>query len=582
MPAHHHQLHAADLVVERGGRRLLDGVTLTIAPGDRLGLLGPNGAGKSSLLAVLAGDLSPTAGTVQTVGEDTTIGLLDQEPGGIGDESVADHLARRTGVAAAAAELDAATEALTASTDEALERHHRALQRWLSLGSDDLDQRVVPTLAAVGLADGARLLSQPVATLSGGERSKVGLAAVLLARHDVLLLDEPTNNLDTEGLALLEADVRRRSGPVVLVSHDRRFLEAVVTAVFEIDPYTATAQRHEGTYAAYLEARAVAAGHARRRYDDYVTERDRLRDRAQTQRRWAAKGLRAERNPPDNDRVARGMRIERTEKQASKARATERALDRLEAVDKPWEPWRLEFSIGSTERAGDRVADLHEAVVDRGRFRLGPITLDLGAGERLVVVGGNGAGKTTLVRSLFGLQPLTSGSHHVGPGTRLGWLGQDRQQVVSFDPRSGPSPRTDTGDPGDPGDDGDGGHDGDEGTALDWLVATTGLAPQEARSTLAKFGLGAEHLSRPRRRLSPGERTRLVLASFQAGAVNTLVLDEPTNHLDLEAITQLEQALDRFVGTVVLVTHDRAFLDATSLTRRITLTDGRVVADEAL
>lgn len=577
MPAHHHQLHTADLVVERGGRRLLDGVTLTIAPGDRIGLLGPNGAGKSSLLAVLAGTLAPVAGTVQTVGDDTTIGLLDQEPAGLGDETVADHLARRTGVAAAAAEFDAATEALAEGTDEAMERHHVALQRWLSLGADDLDQRIVPTLSAVGVADGARLLAQPVATLSGGEQSKVGLAAVLLARHDVLLLDEPTNNLDTSGLALLEADVRRRSGPVVIVSHDRRFLDAVVTAVVELDPHTASARRHEGAYASYLEAREVAAGHARRRYADYVGERDRLRGRAETQRQWAVKGVRAERNPPDNDRAARGARIDRTEKQASKARATERAIDRLEVVDKPWEPWRLEFTIGATERAGDRVADLHHAVVDRGRFRLGPITLDVGAGERVAVVGGNGAGKTTLVRALFGLQSLSSGSQHTGPGTRLGWLGQDRQQVVAL-----PSGRRSPGGLGGEGAAARGGAGEAEGdTALDWLVRTTGLVPQEARSVLAKFGLGAEHLSRPRLRLSPGERTRLVLASFQAGAVNTLVLDEPTNHLDLEAITQLEQALERFVGTVVLVSHDRAFLDATALTRRVTVADGAIVGDDA-
>ncbi len=564
MPAHHHQLHTAELAVERGERRLLDGVTLTIAPGDRIGLLGPNGAGKSSLLAVLAGTLAPIAGSVHTVGEETTIGLLDQEPTGLGDETVAEYLGRRTGVAAASIELDDATDALAAGTDEALDRHHLALQRWLSLGADDLEQRIEPTLTAVGLAHGRRLLGQAVATLSGGEQSKVGLAAVLLARHDVLLLDEPTNNLDVDGLALLEADVVRRSGPVVIVSHDRRFLERVVTAVVELDPYTATARRHEGGFAQYLEAREVAAGHARRRYDDYTTERDRLRGRAQVQRQWAAKGLRAERNPPDNDRAARGMRIDRTEKQAAKARATERALDRLEVVDKPWEPWRLAFSIGSAERAGDRVADLHEAVVDRGRFVLGPVSLDLGAGERLAVVGANGAGKSTLVRALFGLQPLTSGSAHVGAATRVGWLGQDRQEVLSF----GPTATVDGGD--------------EEGTALDWLVAVTGLIPEEARSTLAKFGLGADHLSRSRRGLSPGERTRLVLASFQAGAVNTLVLDEPTNHLDLEAITQLEQALGHFVGTVVLVTHDRAFLDATALTRRLTLDDGRVEADEVL
>ncbi|MEL7209709.1 MAG: ATP-binding cassette domain-containing protein, partial [Actinomycetota bacterium] len=357
----------------------------------------------------------------------------------------------------------------------------------------------------------------------------------------------------------------------MVVSHDRRFLDGVANAVVEIDPYTARAVRYQETFAHYLEAREVAARHARHDYDTYVHERDRLQDRARTQRQWAVKGVRGERTPPDNDKAARGARIDRTEKQAAKARQTERALDRLETVDKPWEPWQLRFTIGTAERAGDLVAALDDAVIERDGFTLGPVSVSVGAGERLAVVGSNGAGKTTLVRALFGLEGLDGGRQRLGPGTRLGWLGQDRTALTGSTPDRAADPGHQP-PPGGPG----------PASALEHTVATTGLVPGEARSLLAKFGLGADHVTRPLAALSPGERTRLVLATFQAAAINTLVLDEPTNHLDLAAIDQLEQALTRDVGTLILVTHDRAFLDATTLTRRVTVAEGRLVADEVL
>ena len=546
------QLHAAGVTIERGGNLLLREVSLTLAPGDRVGLLGPNGAGKSSLLAALSGGLAPVTGAVSTTPSGAAVGLLRQELDATSGESVAEFIARKTGVAEASAELDAATDALGEATEAAFERHQQALEAWLRLGGDDIDQRLPNALLEVGL-DEPDLASRPATALSGGQQAKVGLAAVLLARHDVLLLDEPTNNLDRTGLDLLERHLLGRRGALMVVSHDRRFMERVVTAVVELDPYGLSAVRYEEPYRDYLRSRDVAARHARERYESYTRERDRLHDRARTQRQWAAKGLRAERTPPDNDRAARGFRIEKTEKLAAKARQTERAIDRLETVDKPWQPWELQFDIGIAERAGDLVAELVGGEVVRDSFVLGPVTLSVGAGERMAVVGGNGAGKTTLARALFGRIALTTGENRVGPGTRLGWLDQDRLALT-------------------PGAD-----------ALDHLMAEAPtLAISEARSLLAKFGLGADHLGRPSEALSPGERTRLVLATFQANGINTLVLDEPTNHLDIEAITQLEQALGRYRGTLLLVSHDRAFLDATRLTRRVTVDHGQVVADEPL
>ncbi len=566
------QLRATGLTVELAGNTVLVDVSVAVGPGDRIGLVGPNGAGKSTLLRVLAGELSPVAGSVSTTPAEATVGLLHQELETQPGESLADHLARRVGVAEASARLDRATDALSSGSSAAIDEHAAALDRWMRLGGPDLPARIGTELAAVGLdvgggaddrADGGGDdggggigvgVHQVASTLSGGERGRLGLAALRLARHDILLLDEPTNDLDQAGLAELEALVSTTSVPLVVVSHDRRFLERVVTAVVEIDAHSRSATTYHDDWLGYLEAKEVARRHAQQRYDDFRTEVARLDQRAREQRRWAEKGVKREAAPPDNDRSLRAARIERSEGLAAKASQLERAKDRLEQVDKPWVPWELQFTIGAAERSGDLVAELHEGRVALGSFELGPITLTVAAGDRLAIDGANGQGKTTLVRALLGELPLDAGTQRLGRSVVIGRLDQQRLRLVG-------SPSVTT------------------GTFLDRFRSETGLVASEARSVLAKFGLEAEHLSRPSSDWSPGERTRAVLATFQATGVNTLVLDEPTNHLDLPAIEQLEQALDHFAGTLLLITHDRAFRSTVRLTRIVTVEAGKLLTD---
>ncbi len=537
-------LHARDVSFAHGPATVLSAIDLTVAPGQRIGVLGPNGTGKSTLLQVLAGHLTPDHGSVSAAPPSSTVGLLPQEPDRRHDESVSEFVARRTGVAAATAELEAATGSLAEGRPGADDRYGDALDRWLALGGPDLDARIGQTLAELGL-DG-RVADQATATLSGGQAARVSLAAILLARFDVFLLDEPTNDLDFDGLDRLERFLLGLPGPVVVVSHDRTFLGRVVTHVLELDEHDHSGRLYAGGWEAYLADRATARRHAEEAYGTYQDKRAALGERSQAQREWSSKGIGKAKRSGETDKFIRHRAKATSEKLAHKAKATERAMERLEVVDKPWEAWELRFEIGSAARSGDVVAALDGAVVERDGFRLGPVDLEIGWAERVAISGPNGAGKTTLIDILLGRVQLVAGAAHLGPGVVVGELGQRRDRFTT------------------------------SATLLEVVTAATGQRTDEVRSLLAKFGLGADHVRRPAERLSPGERTRANLALFMAEGVNCLVLDEPTNHLDLVAIEQLESALDRYVGTLLVVTHDRRFGDRVRTTRRLAVDAGTV------
>jgi ATPase subunit of ABC transporter with duplicated ATPase domains len=530
-------IQARGVSAGHGDRELFSGLDLVVAPGDVIGLVGPNGAGKTTLLRILAGQRAPESGTVTVSPATAHLGYLVQEPDRPPGESVRAQLARRTGVTRAQAELDAAADALAAGEAHAADLYSDALESWLALGAADFDERLDVVVADIGLDVD---LDLEMSALSGGQAARVGLAALLLSRYDAYLLDEPTNDLDSDGLDLLEEFVDGLEAPVVVVSHDREFLARTVTTVVEIDRSLQRITTYGGGYEAYLDERSVARRQARLAYEEYADRRSELEARARRQRAWMEKGVKnARRKQRDNDKVGRKFRTEQTEKQASKARQTDRLLERLDTVVEPRKEWQLQFTIASAGRSGDVVAVARAATVQRGDFVLGPVDLQLDLRDRVAVTGPNGAGKTTLLGLLLGRTPPTSGLVSLGSGVLVGEVDQARalfegdEPLVSAFSRQVPS----------------------------WPTA-------EVRTLLAKFGLGSDQVNRPAGSLSPGERTRAALALLQAEGVNLLVLDEPTNHLDLPAIEQLEEALDAFDGTVLLVTHDRRMLDTVRLTRR--------------
>ncbi|MEU2546107.1 ABC-F family ATP-binding cassette domain-containing protein [Streptomyces roseolus] len=538
-------LVAKDLAAGHGERTLFAGLDLVVAPGDVIGLVGVNGAGKSSLLRLLAGLDTPEEGEVRLSPPTATVGHLPQEPERRAGETVRDFLARRTGVAAAQAAMDEATQGLVDGTPGADDAYATTLERWLDLGGADLDERAEEVAASLGLTIG---LDQPMTALSGGQAARAGLASLLLSRYDVFLLDEPTNDLDLDGLERLEAFVKGLRAGTVVVSHDREFLTRTVTKVLELDLAQQQITLYGGGYDAYLEERATARRHAREEYEEYADKKTALESRALMQRNWMDKGVRnARRKATDNDKIGRKLRGESSEKQAAKARQTQRMIERLDVVDEPRKEWELRMEIAAAPRSGAVVATLRDGEVRRGDFAFGPVTLQIDWADRVAVTGANGAGKSTLLAALLGRLPLDSGHAALGSGVVVGEVDQARRLFHGTE------------------------------TLLDaFCAAVPETEPAEVRTLLAKFGLRADHVLRPATTLSPGERTRAALALLQGRGVNLLVLDEPTNHLDLPAIEQLESALDSYEGTLLLVTHDRRMLDAIRVNRRVEVADGKV------
>jgi ATPase subunit of ABC transporter with duplicated ATPase domains len=534
-----------DLAAGHGDRTLFSSLDLVVAPGDVIGLVGVNGAGKTTLLRTLAGLLPVEAGAVTLSPPTATVGYLPQERERRAGETVRDFLARRTGVGPAQAAMDAAAEALAEGASGADETYATALERWLDLGGADLDERAGAVAAELGLGVA---LEHPMTALSGGQAARAGMASLLLSRYDVFLLDEPTNDLDLAGLARLEEFVTSLRAGTLLVSHDREFLTRTVTAVLELDLAQQQVRLYGGGYAAYLEERDRARRHAREDFEEYADKKGALQDRAQMQRGWMEHGVRnARRKAKDNDKIGRNVRAESTEKQAAKARQTQRMIERLEVVEEPRKEWELRMEIAVAPRAGAVVATLRDAVVRRGDFTLGPVTLQIDWADRVAITGANGAGKSTLLAALLGRLPLDAGAAQLGPGVVVGEVDQARGLFL-----------------------------GDEPLMAAFGAAVPEQSDADIRTLLAKFGLRAAHVLRPAGTLSPGERTRAALALLQARGVNLLVLDEPTNHLDLAAIEQLESALAGYPGTLLLVTHDRRMLEAVHTTRHIEVADGTV------
>ncbi|MFH8871730.1 ABC-F family ATP-binding cassette domain-containing protein [Streptomyces griseus] len=501
------------------GRPVLDSVSCSLARGERTGIVGENGSGKTTLLRLLAGRERPDRGRV-VLRADGGVGHLAQDeslPAGMTAQQVIDRaLGDLRAIEARMRRLEAA---MADGDTTALDAYGEAVSAFELRGGYDADARLERALHGLGLRRVDRAAT--LGALSGGERARLRLAAVLAAAPEVLLLDEPTNHLDESALTWLEEHLRTRRGTTVVVSHDRRFLERVATSLLEVDGDRHGLVRYGNGYAGYLAERAAARQRWVQRHDRWREEVDRTRESAAVTARRVAPG----RPMKDGDKLSynqAGARVQQS--LASRVRNAEERLNRLLADPVAAPPDPLRFMPGL--RAGQGTGTALDAAGVWVAGRLDPIDLTVRAGEHLLITGDNGAGKTTLLRVLAG--ELTPDRGHVVGRGRIGFLPQD------------PVP----------------------GSAQETLLAAyaRGLTgePEEHAERLLALGLfDRARLSVPVARLSTGQRQRLALARLVSRPADVLLLDEPTNHLSPALAEELETALAGFAGTVVLVSHDR-------------------------
>jgi ATP-binding cassette subfamily F protein 3 len=526
------QLAARGLTKSFGGRAILRGADLDVAAGARIGVLGPNGGGKSTLLRILAGLEAADAGEV-TARRGLVLAHLPQIVTGDERDAAATVRAARPELAELEAELHAAEARLAdpalaadlAALTKALARHERALERWTAAGGDRAEGEALGHLRALGITD----LDVPTRQLSGGQRKLVALAACLARRPDVLLLDEPEAHLDMARREQLGALLADFGGSVVMVSHDRHLLDQTVSDIAELD--RGTIRMWPGAYSAYVVARQLELERQRQVYVTQQKEIARLEEAVRRFRHWA--------------------HIRVNERAAKQARVKQMQIDRMEKVERPvLERRRMALALRSGTRGGQRVLALEGAdAAYSGEPVLLDVDLVVARGERVGVVGPNGGGKTTLLRILAGDLAPDAGTRWAGDGITIGYLSQAAEAL-----------------------------DG-EATVLDALRAGRSLAEDAAVRLLMAFLFDYEQCRRPVRSLSGGERTRLAFLGLMQDAPNCLVLDEPTNHLDVDSIEALEDALERYDGTVVAVSHDRYFLDRIA-DRIVLVADGAVTSYE--
>lgn len=471
---------------------MLKDVSFSIQKGEKVGLVGPNGAGKTTLLKMVTGSIEHDAGTI-VVPKHYSVGYIPQEFGEHKDALVKDFVE---------------------------------------------SQEYGPFLKQVGIDEA--MLYRKIGELSGGERTKVGLLRILVAKQDLLLLDEPTNNLDLESLAFLEDFVKKSDKTFLIISHDRRFLDETVSRIFEIDEWTRGLKIYEGGFTDYMAEREHRIENEWAQYADKIEEEKRL-EKTYDSRVQNIRDLEQVRlnnryiNPKEKEKPDDAAIRDKEAKAGRRARVMKERIEKykedMEHVERPKEPLPLKVRFDVPERSGDKVFDAIGVSKRMPTKTLGPIDFSIRYGDRVLIKGSNGTGKTTFIKMLLGEVKPDTGTIETGTTVRLGYLPQ-QQDLVS------------------------------ENTVRDeFLRHVTDIEEGIGRRLLNRFRLTAHDMGKKIRELSSGERSRLILAILMARKVNCLVLDEPSNHLDLEVLESLENALADFEGTLVVVSHDRFFVE---------------------
>ncbi len=534
-----------------GAKLILDGVDLNLKRGDRAALVGENGVGKSTLARLILGREPSEQGEVR-VAPGTVLGYLPQEARIERSVSVSRYISEGLGeLSALRRRLDVLEERLTQGGDlsDALEEYGTLQAQYELRGGYTLEERRERIFA--GLSLGHIDASRPLMSLSGGEKTRVGLAGLLLQAPDLLILDEPTNHLDFAGLAWLEDYLQGYPHALLMITHDRRFINRLATKILDLSAVTRSLTTYVGNYDDY---RAQREARYQQEVDAYHSQVNRMKA-LRLQMKKEAHGHRKAKRPGDGDKAIKFAAQQQVARTVSKAlRSTRQQLDRLEAsrLDNPRHVWHVEYNFDPLPLTSMEPLQLHSVAMRFGeRQLLAGVDATLRKGERVALVAPNGGGKTTLLRLITGDLSPTSGSVKVMPGAKLGYLDQIGETY--------PEERN--------------------------IVAVLRVIQHESADKLLtllhRCGLFRDaHLAdKAVGDLSLGQRRKLGIAGLIHSRANLLLLDEPTNHLDLQSLEALERALLQFPGAILAATHDRWFIEriATKVWR---LRDGRLVLDE--
>lgn len=538
-------LQVRDLTKSYGAATILAGITFILNDGEHVGLIGPNGAGKTTLLRCILGLEQPDSGTIVRAPTTLTIGYLAQALSLATHSRIGDYLdAAQADYVAAERALQHSAEALahTSDHDAAMAAYDAAVAHFEALGGYEREYRASEVLQGLELAALSR--DHLVSALSGGQQTRLGLAGLLLSEPGLLLLDEPTNHLDVDALEWLEGFVRSYPRSVLVVSHDRRFLDATVTRILYLDAEKRTLKSYVGNYSDFAAAREhEQALHAEtwQKQQDYVGKVE--ADIARLKGQALSVELTTTAAQPNVRRLAKKV----AKKAKSRERKLERYLESDERVEKPRQTWGLKLDFGTAPEGGRmalRVENVSFAY-NLERPLLDHVSFEIDYGERVALTGPNGSGKTTLLKLIAGELEPRAGTIRVGANVRMGLLAQQHE---TLDERR---------------------------TVLENAMRARAMSETEARSFLHFFLFGGDSVFRRVSECSLGERSRLQLALLVLGGCNMLLLDEPLNHLDIEGREHFEEALDAFEGTIIAISHDRAFLESFA-ERRLEVRDGRV------
>lgn len=519
-----------------GIESLLEDVSFTLSPGERLGLIGPNGCGKTTLLRIIAGREAPDSGSVQLDPPNLQVGFLRQGQHPRPDDTISSFLAGSDGnpreieveISRLAAELarDPHPPSLEQDYDQALFQLERAFER----------ETMAPEIL-IGLGLGHLSGEIPVSQLSGGQKTRLGLASILLARPKMLLLDEPTNHLDIEMLEWLEDwlgnALQASQTGMLIVSHDRAFLDRVATGILEIDPQTRRLRSFAGNYSAYLEQKIAEQEKSWQAFSDQQDEIARLQRSAKAIRSTAK--FRKSGKGDSGDKFAKGFFGNRSAGTIRRAKLLEKRLEKLQTenrLEKPHQNWQMKLDFGQVRTGGRDVLRIDNLAVGyKGVPILNGITVDVRQGNRIALIGPNGAGKTTLLRTIAGRLPELGGSLYIGPSIQVGYMAQEQEELDS------------------------------EQDVLTTILKQASFTETAGRTFLHQFLFHGDDVFTPVGLLSYGERARLSLACLVAQGCNLLLLDEPINHLDIPSRARFEQALETYQGTILAVVHDRFFIE---------------------